>query len=243
MSKTGFHLKASVLALALAAFAAPAFAADLPTRKSEPAEPRIVSKVVISPWSGAYAFVGADANWIRADKKSTPYGAVTFSGLGRAWAGGSAAAGYMFDMGSWAIAPEIGVNYLHARVNAKTSTYVTPYGVIASPSIVGRQSVGSAVFADLRAGLFNPSKTVFFYGLGGVVGRQFKDESLTSTLLNTVNLTRWGKNDMKTGYMVGVGAEGKITGAWTLRGQYVFEAYPSNKGEVHRAELGVGYHF
>lgn len=234
--------------VAMSAVAGAAIAADLPTIKG-PAPAPVAAKVRISDWTGFYIYGGIDANWARSDSKnSTPFGRLVHSGQGRAWAGGTLAGSYMFDMGSWGVAPEIGLNYLHARVPVKTSYSTVAYGQVGAPDIVGHKSVGSAVYGAARVGLFNPSKTVFFYGLGGVVGRQFKDQpfavnqSVASSTWNTVNFTSWGKNGMKAGYMVGAGAEGKITERVTLTGRYIFEGF-DQKTQVHRAEALLGYHF
>ena len=240
-------------AAGMSALASAAIAADLPTIKG-PAPAPVMAKVRLTDWTGFYAYGGVDANWVRADAKATSaYGRLVYSGLGRAWAGGTVAASYMFDMGSWGVAPEIGLNYLHARVPVKASYSTVAYGPVGAPNVVGEKSVGSAVYGGARVGFFNPSKTVFFYGLGGIVGRQIKDQAFTtsqygvvgsvaSATWNTINPTSWGKNGMTAGYLVGAGAEGKITERVTLTGRYIYEGY-SGKTQVHRAEALLGYRF
>ena len=133
------------------------------------------------------------------------------------------AASYIVDRGAFAIAPTAQVSY-----TATNGFGALPAGVV-KPRGVGLE-------AGLRLGVFDPGKTVFFYGKMALVGQQF-------TVARNAFAGSSEADAIRFGYQLGLGAEARLTERMSVLAEYAFERFPSVKTNLNRGRLGLGYRF
>lgn len=187
--------KLLLASVALAAVSAPAFAADLPSRKYEPAAP-----VVYAPaftWTGFYAGLNAGVGFSQSNNTNVTVNGVTTSyssGNNNGFVGG-AQAGYNWQMGQIVFGGEADIQY--ADLGRKNSVGGFYYG----------GSSGN-YFGTVRARVGYAFDRALIYVTGG---------------LAYGDVGGGISNDTKAGYTVGGGLEYAFTNNWTakIEGLYV----------------------
>jgi outer membrane immunogenic protein len=238
---------------ALAALAAPVFAADLPTKAPAYIPPPVYN------WTGFY--VGGNVGWGWGTVKSTeilpgtgpfPVGAAFTPRNGNGWLGGLQA-GY-----NWQPAP----NFVFGLEGEYTWSDITGTSVTVStvPRFLGFTSVANSKLKDFALGTFRLGYAMdnwLFYGKGGVAWGQFGGSSVNTFANGTLfDTTTFGGSSV--GWTAGVGAEWGFAPGWSARIEYDhigFDSRPvlivgtvnlsnvSSGGNLDIVRAGVNYRF
>ncbi|MCG6122358.1 MAG: porin family protein [Microvirga sp.] len=211
-------LLASAAALLLAA---PALAADLPSRQAAPAP--FVSAAPMFTWTGFYA--GVNAGW---SQNSTDIANRGFGGTGGAGAYpsfstgerssfiGGFQAGYNQQFGNFVAGVEADLNYLgNRRGNGAV-------GVTGLAPLVTTASASSRLdwLGTVRARAGFAFDRVLIYGTGGLA---FGAPDNRLTISNAAGQTHLGsKDETKFGWTVGGGLEYAVLDNVTIRGEYLY---------------------
>jgi outer membrane immunogenic protein len=181
---------------ALAVLTAPAFAADLPTRRVEPATPAVY--VPVFTWTGLYLGVNAGVGFNQSNNVSvtSPFGVTTVysQGSNNGFVGGGQV-GYNWQTGALVLGLETDIQY--ADLGRKHEIAGFNYG-----------GSSSNYFGTVRGRVGYAMDRTLLYVTGGLaygdIGSSFK-------------------NDTRVGWTVGGGVEYAFTNNWTakLEGLYV----------------------
>jgi outer membrane immunogenic protein len=238
---------------ALALFAAPGFAADLPMKAPAYVPPPVYD------WTGFY--IGGNAGWGWDTVKSTeiapgagafPIGTAFTPRKENGWLGG-VQAGY-----NWQPAP----NFVFGLEGEFTWSDITGTSVTIStvPRFAGFTSASTSKLKDFALGTFRlgyAADNWLFYGKGGVAWGQFNGSSIATNPNGTLFQTAtFGGID--AGWVVGVGTEWGFAPGWSARIEYdhiFFDSRPvlingtvnltntSSGSNVDLVRAGVNYRF
>lgn len=238
----------SFIAMLALIFAAPALAADLPSRYAAPQMAYAAAPVF--SWAGPY--IGASVGYAFNGSNDNEHQNVnTFGGPGGTYGSDirgityGAYAGYNFAFGSFVVGPELGLSGGNLRGSDNYPQYFNNTGT----------KVDWYGTASLRAGLAF-DRTLFFVK-GGVA---YGDVSISQDYFPVFGAPAFfSQKDRRTGYVLGAGVEYALTNNFVMRGEYEYVNFGghsysgldsnggstviSNKIDAHVAKLGVAYKF
>jgi outer membrane immunogenic protein len=245
--------KLSLTGAALALFATPGFAADLPMKA-----PAYVPQPVYD-WTGFY--IGGNAGWGWSTSKSTeiapgsgayPVGTVFTPRNSNGWLGG-VQAGYNYQVArNFVVGLE--AEYTWADI---TGTSVT---VSTVPRFAGFTAISSSKLTDFALGtarLGYAADNWLFYVKGGVAWGQFNGSGVANNANGTLfETSTFGGNS--AGWVVGIGTEWGFAPGWSARIEYdhiAFDPRPvlingtvnlsntSSASNVDLVRAGINYRF
>lgn len=228
-------LLASTAALLIAA---PAFAADLPSRQAAPAP--FVAPPAFT-WTGFYA--GVNAGWTQNEAKVTNRG---FTGTGGAGAYpsfstskrggfiGGLQAGYNQQFGNFVAGLEADINFLGNRRGTGAEA-VAGLGAAGITGVTASNRLDWLGTVRARAGV--AFDRVLVYGTAGLA---FGAPDQRLTITNAAGgATHFGsKNETKVGWTVGGGIEYALLDNLTIRGEYLY--YDLGRTTVTAAPTAIG---
>ncbi len=238
------RLMASIAAAALTAVGAiAAQAADLPTRKEAPAP------IFVPPpftWTGFYVGANLGGIWGSSSATSTLYSAgfpilQTFfpnGSLGSSGTGviGGGQAGYNWQSGSFVFGGEADFDWTSLSRNKSSvgPRFIDPFGVSDFLTVNGSARLNWLSTVRARAGfVVTPDNRLMVYGTGGFA---FGGASSHLTVFDATDGLAWSgsKNNTRTGWTLGAGAEYAITNNITVRGEYLYD----NLGNSNAVTVG-----
>jgi outer membrane immunogenic protein len=190
--------KSFLLATAAMVLTAPAFAADLPSRKTAPAP----VYVPVFTWTGFYAGLNAGAGWgaSRNVVISGPVSTVIGAGGNGHFVGGGQI-GYNYQTGNWVFGAETDIQYVGTGSNVSWGNY----------NWWGHGGTNGGYFGTVRVRAGYAIDRTLIYLTGGLAYGGLNNNPLS------------GNSTSNAGWTIGAGVEYAFTNNWTakIEGLYV----------------------
>jgi outer membrane immunogenic protein len=205
---------------AVAAFAAPAFAADLPAAPYYPT--KAPAYVAAYNWSGFYLGVNLGGGWARNTVGETFFTGATTNGLNTATGTingviGGGQIGYNWQSGNLLFGLEADVDGSGQSGTLNSALTVAPNGIAGADSI----SIRVNSFGTARGRVGFAADRWLWYVTGGFAWQNVSfGETFTPTGGTLVGVN--GASSTRAGYSVGGGVETALWGNWTGRVEYLY---------------------
>ncbi len=202
------------MAAALAAAMVPASAADLAV------EPIYRPAVVVFRWTGVYigAHLGGGTGNNHEESTTFPYGAFRFTPLPvsitpRGWlAGGTLGANYQVD--SWVLGFEAQASWTNMKGSSDCPMQILP---VTPPAGLATCTAKLDAIGTIAARLGWAFDRLLLYGKGGAA---WTNDSYQILLLAPDKPLLLGTNELRWGWMAGVGLEYAFTDSWSAKIEY-----------------------
>jgi outer membrane immunogenic protein len=208
--------------------AVPAFAADLPSRRTEPVAPTTRTMPPVFTWTGLYAGANVGWNWSQGD--ATLHGGSSVLGLGTSVKSdnkdgvtGGGQVGYNWQYDQFVFGAEGDFNYIDTKHSRTFSTAgVSGLGAaLANGSTISSKMnwLGTA-----RARLGVAYDRFLIYGTGGFAYADVEDRATVTTTIPVVMAfqSNGGKSDTRFGWTIGGGVEYAFMNNWSTKVEYLY---------------------
>jgi outer membrane immunogenic protein len=219
----------AVAVISLCALAAPAFAADMPLK----APPAPVAPAPL--WTGFYLGLNAGYSWGNSSTTYTGTGTgfvpfTTSQSMDGVLGGGQLGYNWQFN-NNWVLGVEADIQGTGQDGTASFPAVTTtnPHAILLT-TVTSTGSLKQSLpwFGTVRARLgVNPTPTSLLYVTGGLAfGEVDSTASFSTTATSPVSTTTVAAtssdNVTRTGWTIGAGIEGVISGAWTAKLEYLY---------------------
>jgi outer membrane immunogenic protein len=264
---SGVPMKKIVSAgIGLLALTGMATAADLPVKAPVYKAP----PVIVDPWTWTGVYVGLNAgySWGKSQTDVSYFNTVT--GLPIAPPAGSITSvdfklnggvaggqiGYNWQSGIWVGGIEADLQWSGQKGSAFFNCAIVGGGGVPGPCLPGLTftppgATGATLafdqklqwFGTLRGRLgVTPAPTVLLYVTGGLAYGEIKTEGAFSSFIgiNTVSVAAFSQSTTKSGWTVGGGIEGRLSGNWTGKIEYLYMDLGTVSGTVVNTPALIG---
>ena len=252
--------------IGLLALTGAAAAADLPVKAPVYKAP----PVIVDPWTwtGVYVGVNAGYSWGRSNTHVDYFNTVT--GLPIAPPAGSitdvkfnlnggvagAQIGANWQNGIWVIGGEADIQWSGQKGSALFNCAIVGGGGVPGPCLPGLTftppgATGATLafnqklewFGTVRARLgVTPAPTVLLYVTGGLAYGEIQTDGVFSSFIgiNTISSVAFSQSTTKAGWTAGGGIEGRLSGNWTGKIEYLYMDLGTVSGTVINTPAFIG---